>query len=169
MFQDGWHEVEEEKPKVFQFGNQLPVKTRGKPQMKASIGKIKMPVRVKTDKQGSAGPGKYKHFCVVCKKVFQLKLHLEDHYRSKHGAPKLQCQYCPKTFAVFRSLQRHTPLHTGKFPFHCSQCNAGFNLRRELQAHENKHQGRGYTCLKCNKVFYAEKDLFMHQEKCVKP
>ncbi len=138
-------------------------------QMAIRQDRMKAPVRAKAGSQALGGLGKYKHLCAVCKKVFSDKRHLEDHYRSKHGGPRLQCQYCPKTFAVLRSLERHLPLHTGKYPFHCSQCNEGFNLRRELEGHENMHQGRGYTCLNCNKVFYIEKDLVKHQERCVKP
>ncbi len=119
-----------------------------------------------------ASPGKYKFVCIICKKGFQKNLHLEDHYRSQHGAQKLQCEYCEKTFVTSRSLEKHRPLHTGIFPFHCNvtdDCNAGFNLRAQLEAHVNQvHQGRAYSCLNCNRVFYVEKDLVKHQERCSK-
>ncbi len=156
-------------PGAFPCGSQLPLKSSWKIQRKDTQVSMKA---AKTDKVGAQdlrGLGKYKHFCAVCKKVFAKKIHLEDHYRSKHGGPKLQCQYCPKAFTAYRSLELHTPLHTGKYPFHCYKCNAGFNLRRELEAHKNMHQGRGYTCLNCNRAFYVERDLFKHQEECAKP
>ena len=130
---------------------------------------MKAPKQFNTSKQGLDGHGKYKHLCVVCKKVFSDKRHLEDHYRSKHGGPKLQCQHCPKTFASLRSLEHHTNHHSGKYPLYCSQCDAGFEHRKDLLAHEDKHQGRGYVCLICKKVFFAERSFFKHQEKCVKP
>ncbi len=168
ILQGVWPEAEEKKPDVSQFGNKFPVNMIHMLPVTDSKDQMTLPRKVKIDNQGLGGLGKYKHFCAVCKKVFSDKRHLEDHYRSKHGGPKLQCQHCPKTFNLLRSLEMHTPIHTGKYPFRCTQCNAGFNLRRDLQAHENKHQGRGYTCLNCNKVFYVEKELFKHQDRCGK-
>ncbi len=113
-----------------------------------------------------SGFGKYRFFCEECRKVFTKKQHWIDHQR-RHDGTVLSCQYCPKTFATQRGLELHSPLHMGKYPFHCSQCNQGFNLRSQLVAHENQHLGRGYSCLNCSKLFYTEKDLFKHQDKCI--
>ncbi len=109
--------------------------------------------------------GKYKYLCEICKRVFADKRYLNDHMR-KHEGIMYKCEYCPKSFSSYRSMQLHLPLHTGKYPLHCGQCGAGFNLRRELEAHENQHQGKGFTCLNCNKILYSEKDFSKHQQKC---
>ncbi len=141
-------------------------KTTQKTQRKQTLPQTK-PRNISGQNNGQVGGGfgKYRFFCQECKKVFSQKVHWMDHQR-QHDGTVLSCQFCPKTFASQRGLERHIPLHTGKFPFHCAQCNQGFNLRSQLVAHENQHLGRGYSCLNCSKVFYTEKDLFKHQDKC---
>lgn len=109
--------------------------------------------------------GSYKFLCGICKKAFADKRHLNDHVM-RHEGRQYKCEFCPKAFTGYRGLELHTPLHTGKYPFHCETCNSGFNYRRELEACQNKHLGKAFTCLKCNKVFYTEKDFQKHQEKC---
>ena len=128
-------------PRQYGFSNELPALSHHKPLTNETPVKRKAPVRDKTDNQGLASPGKYRHACSLCEKGFSDKRHLQDHYRTRHNAAKLKCDYCENTFNTLRGLERHQPVHTVNFPHQCNTCNKGFNFRAQLQAHENQHLG----------------------------
>ena len=152
----------------------VPVKTSQKMSPSPSGGKKACPECNKTFSNRSGlhyhmqhHTGNYRFRCDICQKGFTMKKHLKDHIR-KHEGKFYVCEFCAKRFQAKYSLDCHLPEHTGKYPFHCATCNQGFLLRAQLEAHENQHEGIGFTCLKCSKTLYSQKDFQKHREKCNK-
>ncbi len=84
----------------------------------------------------------------------------------KHEGKLYNCAYCTRTFKTKYGLDSHVPEHTGVYPFTCHICSKGFILRAKLEAHVNQHVGIGYTCWKCDKTMYSQKEFKKHTEKC---
>jgi hypothetical protein len=72
--------------------------------------------------------GKTFHVCIEpgCEKLFNQKIHLEEHGRSAHHHPKLKCQLCDAKFCT----------HSGR-----------------LLHNRKYHYGSNFVCTKCRKVF----------------
>ena len=82
-------------------------------------------------------------------------------YERRHG-----CKYCLKYFEGKQSLDRHIMnIHKNKEKLTCSQCGIKFlskdGLKSHLKTHEENYSNE-YKCLKCDKIYKHESDLFRH-------
>ena len=80
--------------------------------------------------------------CEFCSESFRRSSKLADHYRIRHGKPKLKCSWhgCTAEFNTYGIRTGHYRRMHDSTPYHCDQCNRKYKLKRELDHHKRKHQ-----------------------------
>ena len=91
---------------------------------------------------------------------------MDDHYRLKHGAEKIQCAQCPKTFSTYRIYCCHLKVHTLGREFKCEICSqtltSDYNLKVHMRIHSKDFV---YQCELCGVNFAQKNSLNVHMKK----
>ncbi|CAL1290832.1 unnamed protein product [Larinioides sclopetarius] len=99
--------------------------------------------------------------CIACKKKFQCKALLEDHFIVHTEYFLTYCRVCN------RKLKEHQTENKKKLFFSCCICLKVFNLKSLLQSHLNFHTGlKLFKCDLCGKRFSQKSSLGKHSRTC---
>ncbi|KAM3955783.1 LOW QUALITY PROTEIN: uncharacterized protein ACR2FA_010297 [Aphomia sociella] len=103
--------------------------------------------------------------CVLCKKSFKYKRHLNAHLLIHTERKKdYTCKKCGKCFLNKQGLAGHMTLHNDSRPFICDICKATFKTRQHLRCHIGIHDTqKTYACDQCGKRFRLQTQLSSHR------
>jgi len=115
--------------------------------------------------------------CNICRREFNHKRNLVDHFRGHHqGTKPHKCPHegCTKSFLRPAHLQIHFRIHTGEKPFHCEYpgCDKKWNQKSALKQHMRSHTGeKPFDCNipGCNKKFSTSSSCKRHVSTHEKP
>lgn len=112
--------------------------------------------------------------CPICPKWFIS--HVKEHVERMHDiSQRHECEICGKFFASQTTLDNHVAKHmntlVSQIPTEghqhrkavlCKICGEQFMTLNMYQRHMDKHMDRKYPCPKCESVFDAHQDRFLH-------
>ena len=111
-------------------------------------------------KQQTGGP----QVCLRCGSLEKNQSQLIVHIAQFHPSYVYPCRACSKTFFTHNARYKHEMEHTPP-NFFCGICAEGFHFMGDLNGHMHKHSAiKPFTCIQCNKGYYAKKSLTCHME-----
>ncbi|KAL3270661.1 hypothetical protein HHI36_021189 [Cryptolaemus montrouzieri] len=102
--------------------------------------------------------------CFVCKKTYDTKSKLRNHFRT-HEEKLYNCKQCNKKFKSPSQLRLHEQIHTTDRPFICNVCGKAFGRGSTLKTHMIGHSEKPEVCELCGKRFCRPAELKLHMTK----
>lgn len=112
--------------------------------------------------------------CHLCDKQFQYRSNMQRHFKSVHqDGNSFSCTVCSKIFTSKYNLERHTKTtHITQVVendyFKCAHCCYQTTSKANFKRHTIRHDKpvkKTFSCAKCNKKFFLEKNLKIHDNK----
>ncbi|XP_045467091.1 zinc finger protein 260-like [Harmonia axyridis] len=102
--------------------------------------------------------------CFVCKKTYDTKSKLRNHFRT-HEEKLYSCKQCDKKFKSPSQMRLHEQIHSTDRPFVCSVCGKTFGRASTLKTHMIGHTEKPEVCELCGKRFCRPAELKLHMTK----
>ncbi|KAL8573158.1 hypothetical protein ACOMHN_036143 [Nucella lapillus] len=102
----------------------------------------------------------YQFACGFCRKAYQQKLDLFDHFEIAHGGKmQFRCKYCERKFKDLVHFHTHIKTHKDGTVVRCTVCNRKYSSSQQMLLHRKNSHG---PCEVCGKTFLAEKLFVKH-------
>ena len=106
--------------------------------------------------------------CLDCKKTFNSRSTLGEHWKREHGdCEKLyKCSQCNDTFAYLSRLHQHAISHTDKCNHECSVCHKTYAHISALNRHiitKHSNKEKTFICEECGLKFFFADSLKRHK------
>ncbi|XP_076437953.1 uncharacterized protein LOC143277070 [Babylonia areolata] len=104
----------------------------------------------------------YQFACGFCRKAYQQKADLFDHFEIVHGGKmRFRCKYCERRFEDLVHFQTHIKVHKDGTVVRCTVCNKKFSCSSQMLLHLKNSHG---PCEVCGKKFLQEKEFVKHMK-----
>lgn len=103
--------------------------------------------------------------CLICQKVFENKINLQEHWVDHVYERPLSCEMCDQAFLKLSSLKQHKLTHMQIETYICEECGEPFTEELLLTKHQNEQHRdlKPLNCPDCDDTFTDDESLKNHK------